>query len=150
MVDNEDDVEPEYSPEDSPFANASQLKSKMVIVHSSGVFRHYVCWCSCPGSAPKHIQLFREALFSSSVISPKTAFTFDVLDHFYIDSLECKTAAMSFFQKIRRLTDNVSTSTVPVSLPLVGFMKPSFLVGWPRTDIENFFVSPDNGEISML
>jgi hypothetical protein len=120
---NEEDVEKDDLPEDYSFANDNQLKSKMVIVHTSGIFHHLVCWCSCPGSAPKHIQLFREALFSSSIISPKTAFTFDVLDHFYIDSLECKTAAMSFFQKLQRLTNNVTTSTVPVSLLLIDIIK---------------------------
>jgi len=46
--------------------------------------------------SPHHIQLFRHGLFSASVIFPKTAFTFDVLDHFYMDAMECKTTSLSF------------------------------------------------------
>jgi len=56
--------------------------------------------CTCQESTPHHIQLFRHSLFSSSLVRPKTAFTFDVLDHFYMDSMECKTAAFSFLQKL--------------------------------------------------
>src|SRR5882724_7617362 len=63
---------------------------------------------------PHHIQLFRHGLFSASVIHPKTAFTFDVLDNFYMDAMECKTAGMSFFQKLRRFTNNAAPASVPV------------------------------------
>ncbi|KAI5985315.1 hypothetical protein EDC04DRAFT_2913872 [Pisolithus marmoratus] len=45
-------------------------------------------------------------LFLASISKPKTAFTFDVLDHFLIDALECKTSAMSFYQKLKRFTNN--------------------------------------------
>src|SRR5882724_12812609 len=55
-------------------------------------------------------------LFSASVIRPKTAFTFDVLDHFYIDAMECKTAGWSFFQNLSRFTNNAAPASVPVGL----------------------------------
>ncbi|KAI6101699.1 hypothetical protein EDD16DRAFT_1525810 [Pisolithus croceorrhizus] len=45
-------------------------------------------------------------LFPASISKPKTAFTFDVLDHFLIDALEYKTSAMSFYQKLKRFTNN--------------------------------------------
>src|SRR5882724_10023309 len=80
----------------------------LVIAHSNGVFHHHIQWCACPGSAPYHIQLFRHGLFLASVIHPKTAFTFDVLDHFYMDAMEFKTAGWSFFQKLRRFTNNAA------------------------------------------
>ncbi|KAI6046731.1 hypothetical protein EDC04DRAFT_2982725 [Pisolithus marmoratus] len=51
---------------------------------------------------PNHIQ----RLFPASISKPKTAFTFTVLDHFLIDALECKTSAMSFYQKLKRFTNN--------------------------------------------
>jgi len=88
----------------------------LVIAHSNGVFHHHIQWCACPGSAPHHIQLFRHGLFSASVICPKTAFTFDVLDHFYMDAMECKSTGLSFFQKLRRFTNNAATASVPVGL----------------------------------
>jgi len=79
-------------------------------------FHHHIQWCACTGSPPHHIQLFRHGLFSASVIQPKTAFTFDVLDHFYMDSMECKTAGLSFFQKLRRFTNNAAPASIPVGL----------------------------------
>ncbi|KAI6008512.1 hypothetical protein EDC04DRAFT_2610915 [Pisolithus marmoratus] len=48
----------------------------------------------------------RQRLFPASISKPKTAFTFTVLDHFLIDALECKTSAMSFYQKLKRFTNN--------------------------------------------
>ncbi|KIK81365.1 hypothetical protein PAXRUDRAFT_156274, partial [Paxillus rubicundulus Ve08.2h10] len=52
----------------------------------------------------RHLQLLRAQLFPATISRPKTAFTFDVLDHFHIDNLECKTTVMSFFSKLIRFT----------------------------------------------
>ncbi|KAI6030160.1 hypothetical protein EDC04DRAFT_2898558 [Pisolithus marmoratus] len=49
---------------------------------------------------------YLQRLFPASISKPKTAFTFTVLDHFLIDALECKTSAMSFYQKLKRFTNN--------------------------------------------
>jgi hypothetical protein len=90
--------------------------SPVTIVHSSGVFIHNVAWCHCQGSVPiQHLQLLRAGLFPASSTRPKSAFTFEVLDHFLIDSLECKTSARSFFEKLTRLTNNAFPGSVPVS-----------------------------------
>jgi hypothetical protein len=85
------------------------------IVHTTGVFNHKVRWCRCPDAPEKTVQLFQMRLFPASHIRPKTAFTFDSLDHFYIDAMECKTAAASFMKKLRRLTNNSFPQTVSVS-----------------------------------
>ncbi|KDQ52137.1 hypothetical protein JAAARDRAFT_139229, partial [Jaapia argillacea MUCL 33604] len=45
--------------------------------------------------------------------SPKTAFTFGVLDHFHIDAVECKTAVLNFYSKLRRITDNAFPDRFP-------------------------------------
>ena len=92
--------------EANPFQE-SQLTT-LVLVHSSGIFQHHISWCICSDTSPRHIQLLRSGLFPASIKSPKSAFTFDVLDHFYIDAMECKTAAMSFFHKLRHFTNNTA------------------------------------------
>jgi hypothetical protein len=87
-----------------------------VITDSAGVFQHRVMWCMCSGE-PKPdqpMQLFQEQLFPATYCQPKSTFTFNVLDYFYIDVMECKTAAMIFFQKLRRLTDNAFSGNVHV------------------------------------
>ncbi|KAG1787048.1 uncharacterized protein HD556DRAFT_1312999 [Suillus plorans] len=92
------DAEADFSPMET--VHGSTIPTKLTIVHSTGVFLHNVVWCSCPG-------------VDSSTTRPQTAFTFDVLNHFLIDALECKTSASSFFEKIRRMTNNCFPDTVP-------------------------------------
>ncbi|KAG1732855.1 uncharacterized protein EDB91DRAFT_1238672 [Suillus paluster] len=95
------DTAPTPSPSSSP-------------LHSTGVFLHNVVWCGCPGSKhQQHLQLLKARLFPASITRPRTAFTFEVLDHFLIDALECKTSASSFFEKIRRMTNHSFPGTVP-------------------------------------
>ncbi|KAI6039580.1 hypothetical protein EDC04DRAFT_2867957 [Pisolithus marmoratus] len=77
----------------------------MTIVHTEGIFTHEISWCNCPGSDPKdwHLALLKERLFPASISKPKTAFTFD-----------CKTLALSFYQKLKRFTNNAFPDSVPV------------------------------------
>ncbi len=94
---------------------------KITMVDSAGIFVHLVKWCKCNGasSQDKHLQLLRHRLFPSTTFKPQTAFTFNVLDEFLIDSLECKTSASSFYSKLRRLTNNAFPDTLPVRLQIV-------------------------------
>src|SRR5882724_9687677 len=81
-------------------------------------------------------------LFSASVIWPKTAFTFDVLDHFYMDAMECKTTGLSFFQKLRRFTNNAAPASVPVGLHHPSITLVSLLMGSFRTSTESCYMCP--------
>ena len=91
-------------------------ENEVLIVHSMGIFHHTVRWCMCSGDPPdKPMQLFQSGLFPATFTNTSTAFTFDVLDHFYIDAMECKTAAMSFMAKVRRFTNNAFPHKVLVS-----------------------------------
>lgn len=89
----------------------------MTLIHVNGVFEHCVRFCRCLGAMSEHEQLFKHRLFPSTFDRPETAFTFDLLDYFSVDSMECKTSAQSFFQKLRRVTDNAFPDEVPVSSP---------------------------------
>jgi CxC2 like cysteine cluster associated with KDZ transposases len=85
------------------------------IVHTTGVFRNNVRWCTCQDASDKATQLFQMELFPASHHRPETAFTFDGLDYFYIDAMECKTPAASFMRKVCRLTNNAFPHMVVVS-----------------------------------
>jgi len=87
----------------------------MTIVHTNGVYKRRIQWCKCPNAAIHYVQLLRMRLYPATVQRPQTSFTFDVLDHFYIDSMECKTSANNFYSKLRRLTSNAFPHTVPVA-----------------------------------
>jgi CxC2 like cysteine cluster associated with KDZ transposases len=74
---------------------------KLTIVSSTGIFKHWIQWCHCAKSSEQYVQLLLCAeLFPASFKNPKTAFMFEVLDHFQLDALECNTAAMNFMSKI--------------------------------------------------
>lgn len=106
---NVDDPEPTGHPQ-------SRLRSHLTIVTSTGIFTRTVRWCACVTSPGQYAQLLlRAKLFPASFKHPQTAFTFEVLDHFRIDSLECKTAAMNFMSKIGRITNEAFPSKIPVS-----------------------------------
>ncbi|KAG2126994.1 hypothetical protein BD769DRAFT_1628332 [Suillus cothurnatus] len=87
--------------------------TSLTIIHSTGVFTHNILWCHCPGSLQQYLQLLKAGLFPASISQPQTAFTFDALDNFLIDALECKTSASSFFQTLQHLTNNAFPDTVP-------------------------------------
>ncbi|KAG2063158.1 hypothetical protein BDR04DRAFT_974624, partial [Suillus decipiens] len=87
----------------------------LVIVHSTGVYSHHVSWCQCPGAdKDRHLHLLKARLFPTSITRPQSAFTFNVLDHFLIDALECKTLAMSFYQKLQCFTNNAFPHKISV------------------------------------
>ena len=90
-------------------------KKCLAVVDVSGVHQLHIGWCQCKGAPGADIQLLRSRLFPASISKPSTVFTFRVLNYFHIDSVECKTSASSFFSKLRRLTNNSSPDSVPVS-----------------------------------
>ena len=89
------------------------------IVHTTGIFWHNVRWCCCLGAPDKPVQLFQMHLFPASLERPETAFTFDVLDYFHIDSMECKTSASSFAKKVCCLTNNAFPHMVMVGASIL-------------------------------
>ncbi|KAG1792709.1 uncharacterized protein HD556DRAFT_1309238 [Suillus plorans] len=74
-------------------------KAMITIVDKSGVHTHIIKYCTCPEADTADIQLFN--------MEPKTAFTFDVLNDFSLDNLECGTLAMNYYSKLRRMTTSV-------------------------------------------
>jgi hypothetical protein len=100
-------------------ATHQEYRSKLIIVSSTGIFERWIRWCHCARSSDQYVQLLlRAKLFPASFKNPKTAFTFEVLDHFRLDALECNTAAMNFMSKIRRITNEAFPSRVPVGFPI--------------------------------
>ena len=94
--------------------SAQDNKKCLVVVDVSGVHQLHVGWCQCDDAPGADIQLLRNCLFPASISNPSTAFTFKLLHYFHIDSVECKTSALSFFSKLRRLTNEFSPDSVPV------------------------------------
>ena len=88
---------------------------KFTVTHSNGVHGTRLSFCNC-GRGSRVEQLMRARLFPASLVEPETAFTFSVMREYDIHSLQGKIAAYDYFLSLRRLTDNVHTDQVNVSM----------------------------------
>ncbi|KAI6140527.1 hypothetical protein BKA82DRAFT_4363373 [Pisolithus tinctorius] len=52
-------------------------------------------------------------LFPATTKAPRTAFTFQVLDNFIRDNVECGTSAMNYYSKLQRVTSSAFPHLVP-------------------------------------
>ncbi len=79
------------------------------------------------------MQLMMAGLFPATFRNPKTAFTFQVLEEFHLDNLECKTTPSQFFSRLRRITNDEFPNSVPVRE--LSTSADGRLIGRFRTDI---------------
>ncbi|KAG9309017.1 hypothetical protein JVU11DRAFT_11133 [Chiua virens] len=103
---SEDNVPGTSNEELPPHLRHPQGSDYMTIIDVSGVHCRKIHYCLCPNSKPFHLQLLYMNLFSCTLESPRTAFTFAVLDDFIRDNLECGTSAHNYYNKLCRITSN--------------------------------------------
>lgn len=90
------------------------------VATTNGIHATLLRYCQCIGG-PRSVlkrQLMKARLFPGTMRDPRTAFTFSLLKNFHLHNLESKKAAYDYLGAITRLTDNVCTADVPVSLAL--------------------------------
>ncbi|KAG1721480.1 uncharacterized protein EDB91DRAFT_1256508 [Suillus paluster] len=112
----EDESNEPIEPEDIPSVSGPEFQPKentTVIVDKSRVHRLEVRCCGCPDAMSLDIQLFQHGLFPTSFNKPKTVFTFNILDDFVLDNLECSTSAMNYYNKLRRMTSSAFPYLIP-------------------------------------
>lgn len=89
--------------------------STLSILHIDGFHFILASFCRCSSAWTHDLQLFDGKLFSASLLLPKSAFTFELLDHFRINHLEGKISAYTYVQSLYRLTDDEGALDLPVS-----------------------------------
>ncbi|KAF5347890.1 hypothetical protein D9756_010191 [Leucocoprinus leucothites] len=80
----------------------------IVVIHTNGVHERRVAFCLCSPSDPSYdrlLQLVRNRLFPPTADSPRTAFTFKVLEDFHRHSLSSKTSAYDYYHALRMHTN---------------------------------------------
>lgn len=87
------------------------------VIDLNGVHSVAVNYCNCHLAQPRMIQLLLSRLYPATVIDPKTAATFQVLEHFHLCTLVSKISAFDFYTTLSHRTDNTGTKEVPVSSP---------------------------------
>jgi hypothetical protein len=99
----------------------NSFKNDFTVIDSDGVHEITLDYCGCQYSLPKTTQLLRARLFPSTVIDPKTAATFRVLETFQMLSFTSKISGFEYYRSLERRTDNMGTSIPPVSdIQIVG------------------------------
>ena len=94
------------------------LVQNFTIVDSSGIHQINLRYCEChqaAGGSRSYVQLLRARLFTSSVVCPRKAFTFDVLDTFHLMTLQGKISAYDFYTTLSHKSDNTGLRNVKVS-----------------------------------
>ncbi|KAH9922726.1 uncharacterized protein B0H18DRAFT_1183398 [Fomitopsis serialis] len=89
------------------------LCHKITVVDVTGVHHVRVTFCQCSKPDSKPRQLLALGLYPASVLAPRTAFTFRVLDDFLLANKISGIAAQSYFERLRRLTSNAFPARVP-------------------------------------
>ncbi|KAI6010723.1 hypothetical protein F5J12DRAFT_781725 [Pisolithus orientalis] len=86
--------------------NPPDDRNYLTVVDTGSVHFCNVQYCNCPGSEDSHLQLTMASLFPATTKAPRTAFTFQVLDDFIRDNVECGTSTMNYYSKLKRVTSS--------------------------------------------
>ncbi|KAH9478096.1 hypothetical protein JR316_0010334 [Psilocybe cubensis] len=89
-----------------------------IVICQTGIHEVSLRYCGCPHAPLKPTQLLRARLFPSTVADPKTAATFDVLEHFQLLSFNSKVSGYEFYHTLARITDNMGTRPPPDRYPV--------------------------------
>jgi len=103
--------------------------SNLTVIHTNGFHDVPVRYCNCPGSASPDLQIFGWRLFPSTVHSPQTAFSFDMLEQYRFHYLEGKTSAHTFMNALARLTDDTGHIKVEVCHTSVTLFRADWATG---------------------
>lgn len=77
-----------------------------VLIDMSGVVELGLDFCGCTCALPHYTQLLRTRWYPATSISPKSAATFQVLEHFQLLSAYSKLSGWEFYTSLVRRTDN--------------------------------------------
>jgi hypothetical protein len=101
-----------------PNGSTVQAGRTFVIVHTNGFHRMAIAFCACRSdkgdAVPQFRQLVTAGLFPATLTQPESVFTFDVLDNWHQHALTSKKSAHDYHDALRRLTNPVFLSDVPV------------------------------------
>ncbi|EFI28001.1 hypothetical protein CC1G_14493 [Coprinopsis cinerea okayama7 len=85
----------------------------VIVMHTNGV--HHVLFhvCGCPGHSSETRQFLDMRLYPASVKTVRTVATFELLDDYHMNQVECHSSTYHYFAKLRRVTNKAFPQTVP-------------------------------------
>lgn len=87
-----------------------------VVVDITGVHSIALDFCNCETAQSHSVQLLHARLFPATAISPKTAATFSLLQHFHLLSAQANVSGFQFYATLERCTDNTGLTATKVTL----------------------------------
>ncbi|KAI1783648.1 hypothetical protein LXA43DRAFT_903117, partial [Ganoderma leucocontextum] len=119
-------------------ASATHLDS-FIVLDVTGIHEVSICFCGCEGAPEHSVQLLRQRWWPATFRDPRTAATFQLLDHFDILCGQSPLSAVSgpdYYRHLVHLTDNVGANPPPVRRPIITICMMSLvsLVRVLRTD----------------
>jgi CxC2 like cysteine cluster associated with KDZ transposases len=94
---------------------APAYNNDFVVIALNGIHEISLDYCGCGQATSRTSQLLQARLFPSTVIDPKTAATFSVLEHFQLLSFTSKISGFEFYRALARITNNIGVSPPPAS-----------------------------------
>lgn len=99
-----------------PCPITTNIYTRMTILHTNGLHKVNVKFCSCLLSLPRRVQLLRARLFPATADQPRTCATFELLHHAHILLLQSSISVFHVYHTLERLTDNAGIVIVKVRL----------------------------------
>jgi hypothetical protein len=94
---------------------ASAAGDNFVVIDTNGVHKVGLDYCNCETAQHRTTQLLRARWYPATPVTPNTAATFSVLEHFHLLTFESKASVFEFLHALMRRTNNISITDVPVS-----------------------------------
>jgi hypothetical protein len=94
------------------------FNNDFIVLDDHGIHSISLDFCNCESADLTTTQLLRFRWFPATVINPKTAVTFRLLEHFQLQSFEGKTTPFEFYNALARETDNTGIYTPKVCHPM--------------------------------
>ncbi|KAL1741828.1 hypothetical protein HDZ31DRAFT_66538 [Schizophyllum fasciatum] len=91
-----------------PFATL--VSKEFIVMDVGGIHRCAVYQCGCSGAMPLRQQLLRHRLFPASATAPRTACTFNLLEHFHHLTRHGKMTMYDFYNALEKMTDDIGVS----------------------------------------
>jgi hypothetical protein len=85
------------------------------ILHVNGIHDLGLDFCGCETAQAETTQLLRAEWFPATVVKPKSAASFRLLEHFHYLNFESKASAFEFYCGLSRETNNTGVSPPKVS-----------------------------------
>lgn len=101
-----------------PCPKAHEIADGLTSVDTTGIHTIKLVFCGRSGHPPLNIQLLRARWFPATICSPRSAFTFDVLNMFHLLHTQAKVSLYHYYYALHSKSDNAGVRGLKVSYEL--------------------------------